>query len=399
MGEIALTNANFNNGAVFQKGSAETIKKVNYKGIKMNQICRIAVPLACLLTTHLCYADSTTSKRWAVSAGWMHVMPQGKANSTHVTTSVVEGGSYGVGSSLWGSDIANYETNASEIKGMGGLLLNTFIKNGKADPNYKVPASLTTGARSDITGISDYTAQGGMEVADTDTLGLTLSYFVNDHVSLELVGGIPPKIDIDGVGEIRASALSTANTPGKGTPPTYLNGLKLLKDTLITDLGAHGKVAEVTAWTPAATVKYHFDALGQTKFRPFVGAGVVYGHFNKLKLNDGVEQDLIQAGYMIDNILNDRAGEALHGGQGSSTATPKVKVKTSDAFAPVLTAGFTFDLTDRWFTTGSLSYMPNFNNVATVTVTDTSTGTQLIKSTTKIDLDPLVTYLGVGYRF
>lgn len=27
MSEIALTNANFNNGAVFQKGSVETIKK------------------------------------------------------------------------------------------------------------------------------------------------------------------------------------------------------------------------------------------------------------------------------------------------------------------------------------------------------------------------------------
>ena len=81
----------------------------------------------------------------------------------------------------------------------------------------------------------------------------------------------------------------------------------------------------MTAWTPAATVKYHFDALGQTKFRPFVGAGVVYGHFNKLKLNDGVEQDLIQAGYMIDNILNDRAGEALHGGQGSFNSDTKSK--------------------------------------------------------------------------
>ena len=209
---------------------------------------------------------------------------------------------------------------------------------------------------------------------------------------------IPPKVDIKGVGEIRAVAVSTANTPGIGAP-TYLNGLELIKNTLITDLGAHGKVAEVTAWTPAATVKYHFGTSGKDRFRPFVGAGVVYGHFNKLKLNSGVEEDLIQAGYMIDNILNGRAGEALHGGKGSSTATPEVKVETSDAFAPVFSAGFTYDFTERWFSTGSLSYMPNFNNVATVTVTDTTTGTELIKSTTKIDLDPLVTYVGVGYRF
>lgn len=364
----------------------------------MSRLCKIVMPFACLLSVNFAYADSTNYKRWAVSAGWMHVMPQGKANSTHVTTAVAEGGSYGVGS-LWGRDIANYATNVSEIGGMGGLVLKGIIKSGLADPNYKVKDDLMKGAKSNITGISDYTADGGMEIDDTDTLGLTLSYFVNDKVSLELVGGLPPKVDVKGVGEIRAVALSTANTPGIGIPPTYLNGLELLKDTLITDLGAHGTVAEVTAWTPAVTAKYHFGTSGKNKFRPFVGAGVVYGHFNKLKLNGGVEEDLIQAGYMIDNILNGRAGEALHGGKGSSTATPEVKVKTSDAFAPVLTAGFSYDFTERWFSTGSLSYMPNFNNVATVTVTDTSTGTQLIKSTTKIDLDPLVTYVGVGYRF
>ena len=323
----------------------------------MSQFSKIVLPIACLLSTNLAYADSSDFKRWAVSAGWMHVMPQGKANSTHVTTSVEEGGNYGVGS-LWGRDIANYATNVSDIKGMGGLVLGGIIKSGLKDPNYKVNDSLMKGSKSDITGISDYTSSGGMEAENTDTLGLTLSYFVNDNVSLELV-----------------------------------------KDTLITDLGAHGRVAEVTAWTPAATVKYHFGASGKDRFRPFVGAGVTYGHFNKIKLNGGVKDDLIQAGYMIDNILSGRAGEALHGGQGSSTATPEVKVKTSDAFAPVFTAGFTFDMTERWFTTGSLSYMPNFNNVATVTVTDTSTGRELIKSTTKIDLDPLVTYVGVGYRF
>ena len=366
----------------------------------MSQIFKIALPVACLLSVNLAYADSTNYKRWAVSAGWMHVMPQGKANSTHVTTSVKEGGSYGVGS-LWGSDLGAYALNGNELEdSLGRLMFNAFVRNGQKDPNYQVPAGFMKGARADITGISDYTADGGMEIDDTDTLGLTLSYFVNDNVSLELVGGIPPKVDVKGVGEIRAAALSTSNSPlPPFSPPTYFDGLQLLKDTLITDLGAHGTVAEVTAWTPAVTAKYHFGTSDKNKFRPFVGAGVVYGHFNKLKLNGGVREDLVQAGYMIDNILNDRAGEALHGGKGSSTATPEVKVKTSDAFAPVFTAGFTYDLTERWFTTGSLSYMPNFNNVATVTVTDTSTGTRLIKSTTKIDFDPLVTYVGVGYRF
>lgn len=366
----------------------------------MSQLVKIAGSLACLFAANLAYADSVNHKRWAVSAGWMHVMPQGKANSTHVTTAVEEGGSYGVGS-LWGADMAKYALNGDSLTGMGKLMFDAFVRNSQKDPEYKVPDGFVKGSRADITGISDYTAGGGMEVDDADTLGVTLSYFVNDKVSIEVVGGIPPKVDVKGVGEIRAAALSTSNSSHlpQHTPPTYFDGLELLKDTLITDLGAHGTVAEVTAWTPAMTAKYHFGSSDKNKFRPFVGAGVVYGHFNKLKLNGGVEADLIEAGYMIDNILNDRAGEALHGGKGSSTATPHVKVKTSDAFAPVLTAGFTYDLTDSWFTTGSLSYMPNFNNTATVTVTDTSTGRELIRSTTKIDLDPLVTYVGVGYRF
>lgn len=78
---------------MFQKGSAETIKKIaNEKEIKMSQICKIVVPFACLLSVNFAYADSTNFKRWAVSAGWMHVMPQGKANSTHVTTAVEEAG-------------------------------------------------------------------------------------------------------------------------------------------------------------------------------------------------------------------------------------------------------------------------------------------------------------------
>ena len=261
----------------------------------MSQFSKIVLPIACLLSTNLAYADSTNFKRWAVSAGWMHVMPQGKANSTHVTTAVEEGGSYGVGS-LWGADLEKYATNSKDLTGMGKIMFDSFVKNSKKDPEYKVPNSLMNGARSDISGISDYTAAGGMEAENTDTLGLTLSYFVNDNVSLELIGGIPPKVDIKGVGEIRAVALSTSNSPPPlGTPPTYFNGLQLLKDTLITDLGAHGKVAEVTAWTPAITAKYHFGTSG--------------------------------------------------------------------------------------------------------TVTDTSTGRELIKSTTKIDLDPLVTYVGVGYRF
>ena len=36
---------------------------------------------------------------------------------------------------------------------------------------------------------------------------------------------------------------------------------------------------------------------------------------------------------------------------------------------------------------------------AKITITDSNTGKQLINAKTKIDIDPLITYVGVGYRF
>ena len=379
----------------------------------MNQWLKAALPAAILLSTNLAHAEGDF-KRWAVSAGWLHVMPQGNANSTRISTAVEEGKNYKVGSALTGADLMNnsdLKTKFDEgyFKGsaLATLGLNSLFNSFEKKPetlNNPLSTLMTKNAYSDVYGISNWSDQAGLEADDTDTLGLTFSYFVNANVSLELIGGIPPKVDIKGEGQIIASVNAVANSKWAGNgslanQAPFIDGVNLDKDLLITDLGARGTIAKVTAWTPALTVKYHFGKSGVNKLRPFVGAGVVYGHFNKIKLNGDVEQDLINAGYMVDNVLNGRAAEGLHGGKGSSEANPVVKVKTDDAFAPVVTAGFSYDLTDRWFTTASLTYMPNFNNTATITVTDSNTGNQLIKASTKVDLDPLITYVGVGYRF
>lgn len=363
----------------------------------MSRLFKAVLPATLLVATGIAHSDEGNFKRWAVSAGWLHVMPQGKANSTHINTAVTEGGNYGVGA-LKGKDFLS-ANNLEEIRNqtfVSKLAVDRIKKGTDKDPEFVVPSLYTNGAKADVYGISDWSNSAGLEADDVDTLGLTLSYFVNDNVSLELVGGLPPKVDIQGKGQIIASAHSIANSTA--ALPSNINGLDITKDILISDLGAHGKVAEVTAWTPAFTAKYHFGQSGVNKFRPFVGGGIVYGHFNKLKLDSGVNQDLINAGHMVQNVLDGQAGVALQN-SGSSNATPVVDVDTSDAFAPVVTAGFSYDLTDRWFTTASLTYMPNFNNTATITVTDQNTGTELIRAKTKVDLDPLITYLGVGFRF
>lgn len=122
----------------------------------------------------------------------------------------------------------------------------------------------------------------------------------------------------------------------------------------------------------------------------------MYAHFTDIKINDGVKADLIAAGHMIQNIYDDKAGAALEG----KVSSGKIHVKTDadDAFAPMVTAGFTYDFKENWFATASVSYA-KMDNIATITVINENTNKELISAKTKIEIDPLITYVGVGYRF
>lgn len=80
----------------------------------MSKLVKAVLPVAMLLSTSFAYADANNFKRWAVSAGWLHVMPQGKANSTQINTAVTEGGNYAVGS-LKGKDFLS-ANNLEEIR-------------------------------------------------------------------------------------------------------------------------------------------------------------------------------------------------------------------------------------------------------------------------------------------
>ena len=211
-------------------------------------------------------------------------------------------------------------------------------------------------------------------------------------MSLQLIGGIPPKVDIKGKGEIFAPLSGFATTGGD------LAGLEipLLQDIPITNLGNKSKAATVRAWTPALEAQYQFGKSGVNKFRPYVGVGLMYAYFNDIKLNSEIRSDLEAAGHMIQNVLDNKAGAALDGKV--SSGVMRVDVDADDAIAPIVTAGFTYDLTENWYGVASVSYA-KLNNKTTINVVNESTGQQLIHATTKIDIDPLITYLGVGYRF
>ena len=68
-----------------------------------------------------------------------------------------------------------------------------------------------------------------------------------------------------------------------------------------------------------------------------------------------------------------------------------------DAIAPIATVGFTYDFNDRWFAVGSVSYA-QLSGEAKITVKDEKLG-ELINAKTDIEINPILGYAGVGYRF
>ncbi|KXZ74008.1 OmpW family outer membrane protein [Acinetobacter venetianus] len=321
--------------------------------------------------------DGDGFKRFSISAGWLHAMPQGSANPVNINTSVAEGTTSKVG------EVSKQAVLDAAERDSNPLLYEAI----KILPTDTLP-SLLTGTAT-VNGLSNWQAQGtGLEADDVDTVGIMANYHFTDNLSLEIKAGIPPKVDIKGKGDIYA--------PLSGTASTSLGDLALKQDIHITDLTQGGKAASARAWLPAVELHYQFGKSGVNKFRPYVGAGVMYAYFNDLEMNSGIEADLIKAGHMIQNIHDGKAGAALDGK--TSSADPVVKLKATDTFAPIVTIGATYDFNPNWFAVGSVSYS-KMNNEAKIYVTDRNTGKELIQANTKIDIDPLITYVGVGYRF
>ncbi|ENU27282.1 MAG: outer membrane beta-barrel protein [Acinetobacter sp.] len=351
--------------------------------MKKRMLC-IAVGIAATLPTisfaespYFSLKDGDGFKRFSLSAGWLHAMPQGSANPININTTVAEGTQSKVG------DVSKQAVLDAAVKDSNPIVYGAI----NLWPTDTV-SGLATGTAT-IKGLSNWQSQGtGLEADNVDTVGIMANYHFTDNLSLEIKAGIPPKVDIKGKGDIYA--------PLSGSASTILGDIDLKQDLHITDLTQGGKAATARAWLPAVELHYQFGKSGVNKFRPYVGAGVMYAYFNDLKMNSGIESDLVKAGHMIQNIHDGKAGAALDGK--TSSADPIVKLEATDTFAPIVTVGATYDFNPNWFAVGSVSYS-KMNNEAKIYVTDRNTGKELIQANTKIDIDPLITYLGVGYRF
>ena len=331
--------------------------------------------------------DGDGFKRFSVSVGALHVMPQGKAQPFQVNTAVKNG----------------------EVSKNGDIQVDTVLNNLDPEVNQTALATVLRGlgfftggqlgselsGSSQIYGLEQWDNPGtGLEADDVTTLGIMTNYFFSDHLSFEIKAGIPPKVDLQGKGKIYAP-FSAVATPQIGNLPLEFLNIDLQNNIFITDLEAHGPAASARAWTPAFEFQYHFGKTGVNKFRPYVGVGLMYAYFNELEINPRTEQDLIAAGHMIANIKQGNAGASLEGKP--SLANPKVDLEATDAIAPIATVGFTYDFNQRWFAVGSVSYA-HLKNETTITVSDEKLGT-LITSKADIEVNPILAYAGIGMRF
>lgn len=251
--------------------------------ILMKKLTTALLPLALLVTSFGAQAATSDGNNFAVSAGWAHIMPQGTKQGVNSTSSIP--------------------------------YFNTF------------------------------NSAAGFELDNADTAEFKLDYLVNDNVTVGLILGVPPKVDIQGKGQLLAGNLN---------------------------LDGFSKVGDVKVYSPVLTGKYTFGAVNN-KFRPYVGAGFMYASFRDFKLNPEVNAKIAPLGGTISNVDID------------------------DAVAPVAFIGADYNITPNWFATASVSYV-HLSTHANLNVVNPANVT-FVQGSSKIEINPIVTYLGVGYRF
>ncbi|WP_175841860.1 OmpW/AlkL family protein [Burkholderia contaminans] len=213
-----------------------------------------------------------------------------------------------------------------------------------------------------------FTSPGtGLHTSGADTVGLTVSHFLTDHIAVTSVAGVPPVFKVSGQGTIKppgpAGALGTQNI-GLGS----VNPI----------------VKSVRQWSPAAILQYYFGA-ANAKFRPFLGLGVSYNWFSDLQLNTNFIKQ-----------TQDNLGAILAAGAGKP-GTTSVEAKASSSWQPVFNAGLQYNMTEHFGLIASVTYIP-LKTTSTVTI-KAADGTVLSESKSDLKADPIISYVGMTYKF
>ncbi|CAB3771585.1 hypothetical protein B7G54_35875 [Burkholderia puraquae] len=266
---------------------------------------------AAVLAPLAAHAQSAGSN--VVTLGWFHVMPQ--QSSTPMTTNVAP------------------------------TPINTPLR---LPPSFTSPGT-------------------GLRTSGADTVGLTISHFLTDHIAVTSVAGVPPVFKVSGQGTIRppgpAGALGTQNIGLASVNPI---------------------VKSVRQWSPAMLLQYYFGA-ATAKFRPFLGLGVSYNWFSDLQLNTNFIKQ-----------TQDNLGAILAAGAGKP-GTTSVEAKASSSWQPVFNAGLQYNMTEHFGLIASVTYIP-LKTTSTVTI-KAADGTVLSESKSDLKADPIISYVGMTYKF
>jgi outer membrane protein len=198
------------------------------------------------------------------------------------------------------------------------------------------PLTVTTGGNRFIGPHSFSLPNSAAAVPGSDTLGVSLTYFVTDHIAPEFVLGIPPKFDLNGAGS----------------------------------LDALGRLGTVKLWSPTLLIKYYFGG-AQSKLRPYVGLGVARVWFTNATVTNPELSSMLLSG-------------------------PVSVGSVQDAWAPVYNVGLAYRFSRHWVAGLSVSYIPL---KTTVTLDSTSRLLGAEQATSHIKLNPIVSYLNIAYLF
>lgn len=206
----------------------------------------------------------------------------------------------------------------------------------------------------------------GSSVNDGDTLLLAYSYFFTPNWAVELNGGIPIEFEIQGKGVVMPN----------GDPSFQYN----------LDLGSaeNNPLATTRQWSPTLLAQYHFFDPSK-RLRPYLGLGFTYTWFTNVELDDNFVADL------------EELGGVLASGFGLSEETT-VSAGAADSFTYAINAGLSYQLTDNWKLTGSLTYL-GVETTATIEVRSADNNQILATSKADLQINPLVTGLLLSYQF
>lgn len=178
-------------------------------------------------------------------------------------------------------------------------------------------------------------------VGNADTLGVAFTHFFTDNFALTADLGIPPKFHLDGGGS--------------------LAGL--------------GEIGTAKQWSPALIAKWYFGDKN-SKLRPFVGLGATHVWYTDVQLSSSLQNQVT-------------APFGVVGGSASANL--------SSSWAPVYNIGLTYNIDAKWSLGFSVAYIPLDTDAEIIG--RNAAGTVVTRHTTNLTLDPLVTFLSLGYKF